>query len=316
MAVLKWDLEALLSNLSSLLRTGNTYTLLITAIRLFYLLSSTAIITVCWIRPLRDRFLSYGARSQTNQASPSPTPQHDPQPSLITTLLDRLATLTVPHTWFTHFYVVSTALAGFRYILKPYLTRQGIVCSNFIFFHSLRRLSECLVLFKTTSSRMWVGHYAIGLAFYIVTNVAVFLEGIDWNRFPASSVPRALPVFDICPSRATESLLALILTLAMLLQFSQHQYLASLKKYTLPSQGTFAHVVAPHYTAECCMYLSVAILANGSHSLVNWTMLCATIFVLVNLGVTAQGTYHWLLLKFPDQRHMITRRYKMIPPVW
>lgn len=315
MAVINWDLEALLLNLSSILGTGNTYTLLISAIRLFYLLSSTAILAVCLIRPLRDRFLAYGARSQT-KPSPTPTPQHRPDPSHITSCLDRLATLTVPHAWFTHFYIVSTALAAFRYLLKPYLTRQGTVCSNFIFFQSLRRLSECLVLHKTSSSRMWVGHYAVGLAFYVVTNLAVFLEGIDWNKWPSGPVTKISHGLDLGPSRAAEILLSLILALAMLLQFSQHQYLASLKKYTLPDQGTFAHVVAPHYTAECFMYLAVAILANGSPSLVNWTMLCAFIFVLVNLGVTAQGTYHWLLLKFPDQRHIITRRWKMIPPLW
>lgn len=316
MAAMNWDLEVLLVNLSSILGTGNTYTQLISAIRLFYLLSSAAILTVCLIGPLRDRFLAYGARSQTKQPSPTLTPQHRPYPLRISSPLDRLATLTVPHAWFTHFYVVSTALAAFRILLKPYLTRQGTACSNFIFHQSLRRLFECLVLHRTSTSRMWVGHYAIGLAFYVVTNLAVFLEGIDWDSWQSGPVTKISPEIDMGPSRAAETILSVILAVTMMLQFSQHQYLANLKKYTLPDQGTFAYVVAPHYTSECFMYLAVAILANGSPSVVNWTMFCAFIFVLVNLGVTAQGTYHWLLGKFPDQQQMITRRWKMIPPLW
>lgn len=93
-----------------------------------------------------------------------------------------------------------------------------------------------------------------------------------------------------------------------------HRYLASLQKYTLPSEGWFQYIICPHYTSECLLYVALAFIAAPPGSLFNRTVLCGVIFVAVNLGATAHGTKQWYASKFgPNQ---VRRRWKMIPFVF
>ena len=41
----------------------------------------------------------------------------------------------------------------------------------------IRRLFECVVFAKRSSSQMWVGHWILGLVFYACMSVAVWVEG-------------------------------------------------------------------------------------------------------------------------------------------
>lgn len=44
-----------------------------------------------------------------------------------------------------------------------------------------RRLYECLEISKPSSSRMWVGHWLVGVWFYLSVTVAIWIEGIrEW----------------------------------------------------------------------------------------------------------------------------------------
>lgn len=81
-------------------------------------------------------------------------------------------------------------------------------------------------------------------------------------------------------------------------QYRCHKHLAGLKKYSLPDLGMFRHLVCPHYTCECVIYLSLAIVAAPEGQLCNTTLLSALMFVAVNLGVTAHGTRSWYTEKF------------------
>src|SRR5947209_2671806 len=83
------------------------------AVRAFYILSAYAIIVVRFIPDLKHRFLDYGARSagsKRHEVKDSALPrwvriQFDP-------VLDWLADVTVPHSWFTHFYFCSTVCSA------------------------------------------------------------------------------------------------------------------------------------------------------------------------------------------------------------
>jgi 3-oxo-5-alpha-steroid 4-dehydrogenase 3 len=98
-------------------------------------------------------------------------------------------------------------------------------------------------------------------------------------------------------------------------QHKCHRQLAGLKKYSIPQGGMFDGIVCPHYTCECLIYLSLAILAappgRNDGSFLNQTLLCAVIFVVINLGVTAYGTRRWYEEKFGPAA--IQGKWNMIP---
>ena len=98
------------------------------------------------------------------------------------------------------------------------------------------------------------------------------------------------------------------------LQHDCHQYLFSLKRYTVPDHPLFSLVVCPHYTMECIIYLSLALLAAPPGQFVNRTLLCSLFFVVVNLGVTAATTRRWYAEKFGQQA--VQGRWRMIPWVY
>ncbi len=123
--------------------------------------------------------------------------------STVTTLnnsnaLDKLAGLQVPHTFFTHFYVVSVASSAFwgcqiasnQAFLRPLLAQyaghtQGAMSMNRIALtwalmalQGLRRLYESITLLKPSTTKMSVASYALGTSFYLAMGIAVWAEGI------------------------------------------------------------------------------------------------------------------------------------------
>jgi 3-oxo-5-alpha-steroid 4-dehydrogenase 3 / polyprenol reductase len=94
-------------------------------------------------------------------------------------------------------------------------------------------------------------------------------------------------------------------------QYRCHAHLAGLKKYSLPDEGLFRHLVSPHYTCECLLYLSLAIAAAPQGEVANKTMLSVLFFVVVNLGLTAAGTRQWYADKFGAEA--VAQKWNMIP---
>lgn len=90
-----------------------------------------------------------------------------------------------------------------------------------------------------------------------------------------------------------------------------HRHLFALKKYSLPSHPLFRNIVCPHYTAECVIYLSFALLAAPEGHLVNRTLLTALFFVITVLGLTADDTRTFYAAKFGESA--IRGRWRMIP---
>ncbi|EKG17361.1 3-oxo-5-alpha-steroid 4-dehydrogenase [Macrophomina phaseolina MS6] len=156
---------------------------------------------------------------------------------------------------------------------------------------------------------MWVTHWLLGLLFYAAMSIAVWVEGAPSLQSSAERQGTVQPSLD----------LQLVAGAALFLwaskqQHDAHVYLFGLKKYTLPTQGFFQHIVCAHYTFECAIYLALSILAAPEGEWVNKTVLCAVVFVGVNLGVTAAGTKEWYGTKFG--RETVERRARMVPFVW
>jgi 3-oxo-5-alpha-steroid 4-dehydrogenase 3 / polyprenol reductase len=162
---------------------------------------------------------------------------------------------------------------------------------------------------------MWIGHWYVGLGFYIGMSVAVWIEGVP------ALIQHKFTVHDItvtAPSLRTAVSLLLFL-MASGIQHDCHAYLASLStaktkdktEYQLPTFPAFSMTLTPHYFMECLIYLSLAILAAPEDHWFNMTILCALVFVVTNLGVTAIGTRQWYEKKFGKEA--IAGRYAMIP---
>jgi 3-oxo-5-alpha-steroid 4-dehydrogenase 3 len=145
---------------------------------------------------------------------------------------------------------------------------------------------------------MWFAHWILGLLFYVTINMAI------WVETPAGQF-------------GGWALVPAVLT-AQMLQHSYHAYLYRLrvenKGYQLPSHAMFPDLLCPHYTCEVAMYALLSLLAAPRDSVVNWTLLCGTIFVATNLGVTAVGTKEWYVEKFGADK--VASRKRMIPGVW
>ena len=301
---------------------------LVFLVRAFYLSSALVILSVRLVPPLQHRFLDYGARQTARKMDSS----SNVSPPLLARIFDIVAQVKVSHTRFSDFYILSLLCLAF-WVSQistdgAIITRLGMSAHDtdhestaayrtglgFLLFtiQSLRRLYECLSLSNgPSSSTMWIGHYLIGLSFYFFTNIALFIEHVPAS--PHASRFKSLP-FPANALKALIDLLALSTFLAASVQqHIYHAHLASLKKYTLPSHGAFKYIVAPHYTAECLIYLSLSFLIASTAQLVNKTMLCAFIFVVVNLGVTVEGTKRWMLGKFPESRADVEGRWRMIP---
>ncbi|KIW06199.1 uncharacterized protein PV09_02677 [Verruconis gallopava] len=302
------------------------------AIRSFYLLVAAAIIGIYAIPPFKSRFLAYGAR-----AAPSSMPKNG--------LLDHLAAVTVPHAWFKHFYILSIAAClfwlGVILTQNPILDRvlsfskepevpvsamQVSIAWFALILHSVRRYLECLEA-APSSSRMFVGHWVMGLLFYVVTSVAVWIEGD--RRLIKHTVNEETGDSDwilllVSPDISYGKQLLIVLGvgiffLASVTQGNVHGYFRDLKqltkgKYTLPQHPLFDYTVTPHYAAECFEYLGLALILAPKGRVFNTTMLCCLVFVVVNLGVTADGTREWYKEKFPKDK--IEKKSRMIPFIW
>lgn len=112
------------------------------------------------------------------------------------------------------------------------------------------------------------------------------------------------------PSKAV-AIATVVFVIASFKQSECHHNLASLKKYTLPNEGWFRHIVCPHYTAECLIYLSLALIAAPQGKIVNQTVFLGLVFVAVNLGTTAAGTKRWYEGKFGEEK--VRDKWRMIP---
>ncbi|TLD20359.1 hypothetical protein PspLS_08383 [Pyricularia sp. CBS 133598] len=295
-------------------------------IQTFFILAAAAVLALT-VLPLRARrlLLDYGARGGSRQSAAAAGGDWLESITVTVTSWGQ-----IPHSWFATFYAISLSGSGFwayqfasqgevlRVIAstqdasRPEATGQSLVAVKVAWalmaLQGARRLFEQLFVLRPSTSKMWIIHWALGLSFYIFMSVAVWIQGsgsiLDQWSNPNDGHRPSLNVI-------TGSVMFLV---ASVTQFKCHSHLAGLKKYSLPTQGLFQYTVCAHYTCECVIYISLAIVAAPEGQLFNKTILSALVFVAVNLGLTAHGTRKWYETKFgPDK---IASRWTMIPLVY
>lgn len=84
--------------------------------------------------------------------------------------------------------------------------------------------------------------------------------------------------------------------------------------YKIPTHPAFQSLIAPHYTAECLIYVSLAIVGAPKGHFVNLTLASALVFVVMNLGVTAGFTRKWYEKRFGSEA--VKGKWNMIPWVY
>lgn len=260
-------------------------------------------------------------------------------------VLDHLATWQVPHSYFIHFYflsVISSILwahqlytrgPAFRLIAQHASTpasasmskAQVTISCTLMLIQGLRRLYESITFNASSSSRMWFAHWLLGLAFYAAMGIAVWLEGAT-SLLDGTYSQELFNKRDLFKLVRISNIAALVLFVqASAGQHQAHKHLFELRTksrdaqdasspYSLPSHPLFRTTLTPHYACECLIYFSLCIVAAPAGALVNRTLLCALVFVAVNLGVTADGTREWYAERFGVEA--VKGKARMIPKVW
>ncbi|PKY04616.1 protein DFG10, partial [Aspergillus campestris IBT 28561] len=300
-------------------------------IRAIYIALTSVVLFASLLDSFHARFIPYGARATPAQTS-ARQPAETPSRSIAGRALDVVASWKVPHRYFTHFYIASVVASVFWAAqvtlrggaFEAIATRvspehrdrsmaipQIVMCWGLMLVQGGRRLYECFAFYKPSSSSMWFAHWLVGLAFYLLVSVSIWIEG------SGTLLSHQITLDDVkvanAPSLRTFLCLPVFL-MASGLQHDGHHYLSSLEKYTLPTHPMFCSIVCPHYTAECVIYLSLAALAAPPGEMINKTLFLALVFVAVNLGITAGTTKQWYAQKFG--KGSVQERWKMIPFVY
>ncbi|RKP05234.1 3-oxo-5-alpha-steroid 4-dehydrogenase, partial [Thamnocephalis sphaerospora] len=138
-----------------------------------------------------------------------------------------------------------------------------------------RRYWECLFIERPSAhARIHVGHYVVGLTYYLVTKDAFAVRHV---------------------------LAMLLFAYATVHQHRCHRILAQLRPaatdtaYRVPHGDWFHHMSSPHYFAELLIYTALAIVLRMPPV---WC--CLLVWVTVNLGTTATNTHRWYRRKFDD----------------
>ena len=296
------------------------------------------IFTVSCFPALNARFVSYGSRSAKTPDDSTDGPKNkNNQTSQNVPLniaqrsIDYIAVLQVPHGYFLHFYVVALLSSVFWLIqigtggsilrslcasnldevaVASMSVDQVLLTWSLLTLQGVRRLLESIKWNKSSASKMWFVHWLLGIAFYLAMGMAVWMDGAEELL---RDEPIWLKATFAYPSLKTMLSIPLFL-MASGIQHDCHNYLASLPKYSLPQHPIFNTFVCPHYTAECLIYLSMAMISAPPGLWINRTIFAAAIFVTVNLSVTASSTKLWYEKKFGKEK--VAHRACMLPGVW
>lgn len=164
-----------------------------TICKAFFILGTAVDIGGALIPSFRQHVMNYGSRAVAPIA-----PKDKSARTRATNLLEYIGSIQVPHAWFTHYYVVSVASSifwafqiiarGTAFKLLASYSQQDTAQSmsvnqvflawGFMAIQGSRRLYESSTFTKPSQSKMWVGLWAIGMAYYIFMGISVWIEGI------------------------------------------------------------------------------------------------------------------------------------------
>ncbi len=161
--------------------------------KFFYSVSTILAVSLFLFPSLHDHVVQYGSR-RCQQASTSPAKTSS---RMLDGLFWKICGLQVPHSWFTHFYwvsVMSSLFWGYQIITNgdtvqllvahsPSRDAPGMSMDQvrlawcLMLIQGSRRLYECLIVMNPSKSSMSVSMWMLGMAYYLVTGVAVWCEG-------------------------------------------------------------------------------------------------------------------------------------------
>ena len=154
-----------------------------------------------FIPALNRRFLDYGPRTTSAPTQSSGRLENKPGARRAdpgTWLLDAVASCTVPHQYFFHYYLLALVTTAFwmsqvltqgpaiqfiaTYVSDAHLQQsmtlhQVVLCTSLMMVQAGRRLYECIAFTKPSSSQMSIAHWLLGLAFYAGITTSVWIEG-------------------------------------------------------------------------------------------------------------------------------------------
>lgn len=140
---------------------------------------------------------------------------------------------------------------------------------------------------------MWIGHYLVGLSFYTFTNIAMVAENSRGAGLLSSDVTdRNLFLSTVC---ITGFFMAQIVQHMVHKRLAEYRALCRPGQYLNPNDGFFRYLIAPHYTAEIFLYLSLAVL-NRTNLCLYWVVL----WTVLTLGTSALETNAWGMKTFAD----------------
>jgi len=294
---------------------------------------------------LRTRLLSYGSRALPEASKNFKDEQYTG--NAITSILNAVASVQVPHSWFTHYYITSVASSLFwlqqlsgrgvfftliadssfqsKFILASAAAPVGSMSLTQVYFlwlllfiQGTRRLVESYTFAKPSKSTMHVAVWLIGIFFYLADGMAIWVEGIPALSSSASgkltTQETTNAVLAYALSSPTSTFATLLFVAASLAQNRAHAHLFSLKTYQIPPSALFTYVWCPHYTAEIVIYICFALLAVPEGQWFNRTMVAAIVFVGGNLAVTANGTREWYIKRFGSEK--AKGRARLVPGIW
>lgn len=318
-----------------------------------FALASCAVLAVA-VTPSKERKLlvNYGARSHGEPSADTAAAARQKDDDILLRSVRTITSVAqVPHMWFFTFYATYILCAVFW--AGQYLLNGSILCAIatrqvqlgpsratnghvavawcLMLLQAARRLYESWAFAKPSKSTMWIVHWLLGQLFYVGISVAIWVEGsgmfcsgtlLSEGLGLLTCVAGALLqnqlrswTLELTEDALPKVAIAVpLFFFAWVSQYRCHKYLAGLKKYSLPEQGLFRHLISPHYTCECLIYLSLAIVAAPERHWCNQTLLSALFFVAVNLGVTARGTKSWYIDKFGSDK--VAPKKVMIPFVY
>lgn len=161
---------------------------------LFFTTGSVVAVGGTLFPQFQEKIMDYGSRKRTATSSPDA--------SSWDRLLTMVASFQVPHTWFTHYYIVFVASsifwalqiayrgAIFQFIASYTKPSNGAITINQIvtawilmLLHGLRRLYESITLTKASSAKMWFGIWLIGALYYVFIGVSIWIDGAGKLHF-------------------------------------------------------------------------------------------------------------------------------------
>jgi hypothetical protein len=177
-----------------------------------------------------------------------------------------LQDVTVPKSWFWHFYLIAVAVAVALLDARPTLA------AGLFLFHVSRRLLEQLFLFgRRSHSRMNLLAYFLGLGFYPLYGLSLWVSTIEQSGLVQVTALVLWAVFQ-------------------LVQFVSHKELARLSAghgYGVPMGWLFRLTWTPHYAAEAAIYAAMAGVTGGA------AVKAGAVFVAVSLSVNGGNQRRW-----------------------